>query len=214
MGSFIRLKMNPEDADLNSLIVDSFKGFIAKKNILDLNELNELFDDAIASYVVNTIRQLYDDYETHKTWLDIEFAETFDVENFVEIIDEYLNGFKGINMTEITNWLIQLKSDINDLNNRSKEPKCESNKLDKDDLPGIKMESNIKMNNPDLELLCEMFPLIELSQISKVYKMTSNNYERAIDELLLNQHIPNQNNYVTAEEKQLIKEKTVQKYVE
>ena len=121
--------MNPEEAILNSLILDSFKDFIANKNILDPNDFNELFDDTIASYVVNTIKQFYDEYETHKTWLDIEFVETFDVENFVEIIDEYLNGFKSINTKEITNWLIQLKSDINTLNNNkeSDQVKCESN---------------------------------------------------------------------------------------
>jgi hypothetical protein len=79
-------------------------------------------------------------------------------------------------------------------------------------------------NDPNIQLLIEMFPCIDLTEIKKAYKRCQKNYEKSIDELLCLQNgsIIKKDEFIeevlcknqldlTEEEKQALKEKTVQK---
>jgi len=234
--------MNPDEIKKNELILSSFLKLIEENN---LNK-DELADEIISSYVVNTINQFYEEYECHKIWLDhVEAESILDVENFVEIIDAYFSGFSQINKKDIVAWLINMKKEI--------EASCKQTSLnenrernlytEKDD---ERLEDNLKKenshaksstnkkstiknkdepNDPNINLLIEMFPSIDLTDIKKAYKRCQQNYEKSIDELLCLQNgsiikkdeiieeIVSKNQLdLTEEERQALKEKTVQKF--
>jgi len=229
--------MNSDENKNNQLILSSFLKLIDENNL----DKNELADEIISSYVINTINQFYEEYENHKIWLDEVDAESIlDVENFVEIIDAYLSGFSQINKKDIVAWLINTKKEIeadckqisiNKNNQQENTQRLEDNsqngknhaKLSNDK----KMTSKQKdePHDPNIQLLIEMFPTIDLSEIKKTYKRCQKNYENSIDELLCvhNGSIIKKDEIIeevvcknqldlTDEERQALKEKTVEKY--
>jgi hypothetical protein len=233
--------MNPVENKKNELILASFL------KLVDENNLNkdELADEIISSYVVNTINQFYEEYESHKIWLDVVEAESIlDVDNFVEIIDAYLSGFSQISKKDIVTWLINMKREIEDICEQEshQEHKEELTLENKDensvdtsqkDNNQAKSPNNKKpstkhkeeQNDPNVMLLIEMFPSIDFTEIKKAYKRCQKNYEKSIDELLIvqNSSIIKKDKIVeevvcknqldlTEEERQSLKEKTVQKY--
>ena len=96
----------------DSLILESFSNFVIKNKLIESSDFEATIDEVIGSYVVNTIKQLFEEYENHKIWLDDNAAEEFDIESFVEIIDAYLCGFNTLEKNDIVHWLIDLKNYI------------------------------------------------------------------------------------------------------
>jgi hypothetical protein len=219
----------------NSLIIDSFQEFVVENELISKNDLPLLFDDIISSYIINTIKQLYEEYESHKIWLDCAIEETFDIENFIEIIDEYISGFMYIDRSKVVTWLKKLKQNINELAT-TKENDDDNNSFNKrnessndtlitrkdDSLLKSSNQDNDQKNQPknlDLQLLCDIFPSLSLTIISKSYKKANSDYNKAIDELLMiqteSQNEQSKNNEETIklskEQQKLIKEYTVKK---
>ena len=187
--------------DENILIIESFIDFIIESNLSDRHNLKNLIDNVIEVYLINTIKQLYIDYENHKLWIDNEIEDAFDIENFIEIIDEYFTGFKSLNKSDILKWLVKLKKDI-DLKNEKNLSKIDepSIKIDEEKkgqenfeikIESVKCNKKIKNDHTDdttINLLVEIFPGISLKDINKIYKKTNGNYDKAIDNLLLLQN--------------------------
>src|SRR4051812_721174 len=94
----------------DSTILASFINFVISSEITTAEDISSSIDDTIGAYVVNTIKQLYADYECHSHWLNAEQAtETLDLESFVEVIDPYLPGFECLPYEKIVTWLMELK---------------------------------------------------------------------------------------------------------
>lgn len=214
--------------DSNSLILDNFIEFIVNKELIEKTNVALTIDEYVGAYIVNTIKQFYEEYENHKIWLDNKSAEEFELENFLEVINAYINGFASLNTEDIIKWLIDLKKKIDDSDSRIKEitqPKvadaedfCKS-KTAKDSHSPDKTMIKLDQSDPNIKLLCEMFPDVKKKRINDVYKQAGKFYERAI-ELLLNENDGcsvkckgDEDDFVnlSEEEKKLLKERTVQK---
>ena len=218
----------------NSLILEKFVEFVVDKNLIDKASIEMTIDESVGTYIVNTIKQLYEEYESHKIWLDNKTAENFDLENFVEIIDAYLNGFNTLANKEIIEWLVALKKEMGQLENIKEENMqasnaiavecCSSQNISESETKqdNQKKQKNMpEINDPNVKLLGEMFPNIDMERIGKIYKKLNSNYEAAIEFLLNEDANPitckdNGNGFdtkleLTEEEKKLLKEKTVKK---
>lgn len=180
------------DSNKNVIILESFSKFIINSNLMQETCLNEIINDEVISmYIVNTIQQLFEQYDTENKWIDNKLEDAFEIENFIEIIDAYLNGFCDLEQTKIIQWLTQLKKSldsnyksISDVLDRQNEPILKSPLTDND----ANLKQNVKQINsyePDVLALSEMFPSLNLKEINLIYKKTNNKYERSIDELLL-----------------------------
>lgn len=210
------------------LILDSFKTFIEKSPIDNAN-LDMLSDEVVVMYVTTSIKQFYEEYETQKFWIDEKLEEAFDLENFVEIIDAYFEGFRDLDQKEIISWLTGLKRDINSsLSVKTENPMKDIEiikAVDEITLGETKAKPSKKKyqqySNPDIENLSEMFPLINPKKISKIYKKLGSDYNRSIDELLTlaeddssgseDEMVISRNKDLTEEERRIIKERTVEK---
>lgn len=223
--------MNLTEEATDNLILKSFNDFVLESKLVDKQDLDSTIDGTIGSYIVNTIKQFYEEYENHKIWLDNSKAEDFDVENFIEIIDAYLSGFNNLPKKSILNWLIRLKKDIDDSTNRNMQiqsiqiqTSTSSNLNDyksNNQVDSKQPENPENIEDPNLKLLLEMFPEMCIKRINKIYKKSNKNYEKTIDELLFiqNAEIQDQEGIEDREQQQrlseqeriLLKEKTVQK---
>ncbi|CAF0710753.1 unnamed protein product [Brachionus calyciflorus] len=207
-------------------ILNSFKKFVIESNLIEKHDLDCTIDQTIGSYIVNTIKQFYEEYENHKIWLDDNAEEEFDIDNFVEILDAYLNGFSDLSKNSITKWLIQLKNEIDKL--QKEQEKFENSSSNKSEHVltetqySDESKTNEKLNdielNTDTKILVEMFPNVNLKEIEKIYKKSNKNNEKAIEELLLiqnrldNEVIIDRDEELTEEEKRFLKEQTVKKF--
>lgn len=214
----------------DSLILESFSSFVIKNKLIESSDFEATIDEVIGSYVVNTIKQLFEEYENHKIWLDDNAAEEFDIESFVEIIDAYLCGFNTLEKNDIVHWLIDLKNYIDSEKQNELEA---SDKTETDENLSIEIaqdsdkkvkpkDKKIDANDPNIELLTEMFPSVSINEINKLYKKVNKSYEKAVDELLILQNTGSvlsedsdedleAKNELNEEERKLLKEKTLQK---
>lgn len=214
----------------DSLILESFSNFVIKNKLIESSDFEATIDEVIGSYVVNTIKQLFEEYENHKIWLDDNAAEEFDIESFVEIIDAYLCGFNTLEKNDIVHWLIDLKNYIDSEKQNELEA---SDKTETDENLSIEIaqdsdkkvkpkDKKIDANDPNIELLTEMFPSVSINEINKLYKKVNKSYEKAVDELLILQNTGSvlsedsdedleAKNELNEEERKLLKEKTLQK---
>ena len=220
--------MNDEKA--SHLILNNFLEFVVNKNLIKKSEIEATIDESVGSYIVNTIKQFYEEYEIHKIWLDNKAAnENFELDSFVEVIEAYLNGFNTLKSSEIIKWLIELKNNIDELEKMDKEPpktnkatnaECSNEEIiNREDKMCKSEKSSIENSDPNIKLLSEIFPDLELMRIKDVYQQTSKNYEKAV-ELLLDEkpgasfalkQDSDDLGTLTEEEKKLLKERTVQK---
>ena len=214
----------------DSIILESFSSFVIKNKLIESSDFEATIDEVIGSYVVNTIKQLFEEYENHKIWLDDNAAEEFDIESFVEIIDAYLCGFNTLEKNDIVHWLIDLKNYIDSEKQNELEA---SDKTETDGNLSIEIaqdsdkkvkpkDKKIDANDPNIELLTEMFPSVSINEINKLYKKVNKSYEKAVDELLILQNTGSvlsedsdedleAKNELNEEERKLLKEKTLQK---
>lgn len=214
----------------DSIILESFSSFVIKNKLIESSDFEATIDEVIGSYVVNTIKQLFEEYENHKIWLDDNAAEEFDIESFVEIIDAYLCGFNTLEKNDIVHWLIDLKNYIDSEKQNELEA---SDKTETDENLSIEIaqdsdkkvkpkDKKIDANDPNIELLTEMFPSVSINEINKLYKKVNKSYEKAVDELLILQNTGSvlsedsdedleAKNELNEEERKLLKEKTLQK---
>lgn len=225
-----------ESEETNKLIIDSFIQFVSDYNLIDKENIEMTIDETVGAYIANTIQQLYTEYENHKVWLDDEFASDFDIENFIEIIDAYLFGFSSLDNDKIISWLISLKKEIDNFNNKMTSKKCveievksspikeeldEKQSKNKMTRKSSAKDQNELIKDANMDLLIEMFPQMNVKDINKIYKKSSCNYERTIDQLLTIQNATvNDNDDDDADEIKLeldeqerlaLKEKTVQR---
>ena len=184
---------------IDEKILNSFKNFILKSKI-DSASLEALEDNVVSSYVINAIKQFYEEYENHKAWIDDNVEKSFDIENFIEIIDAYFEGFSELNEALVIIWLVELKRNIdNEVNTETKFTENEKiglsgclKELKIEETKNTPKHKKIKKNkslvaeNPDIQNLCEMFPLVSVKNVFLVYKKNNNDYNRALDELLEN----------------------------
>jgi len=210
--------------DPSSLILETFIEFIVSKKLIEKSCIEMTIDDCVGTYIVNTINQFYDEYENHKIWLDNQTAEKFELDNFVEVIDAYINGFNELKSEEIIRFLIDLKRNIDELDNKTKD----ASQLGHSEIVAHSSESKIdqcvekKVDpvDPKIKLLSEMFPEVKIQRVKDVYKQAGKDYERAI-ELLLNENDggslackdeeSGDFENLSEEEKRILKERTVQK---
>jgi hypothetical protein len=206
-----------EEAAFDELILKSFTCFVENSSHFKGNSdcTNEFLNDEIVrSYIVNSIKQFYDEYDCHKIWLHDDDQVAFDLEDiemdsFIEVIDAYFNGFMQINQNEIVNWLIALKKEINERNkiNQStikSSPEKSNSKNDKQQQQGnnngenddneLKVKSvtledleiqQLRKIDQNINLLIEMFPHLKLNQVVNTYKRRNKDYEKTIDDLLV-----------------------------
>ncbi len=220
------------DFGASELIVEQFRKFLTYSSV-DNSCLELLSDENVRLYVVNTINQLFEEYEDHKIWIDNSIESGFDVDTFKEILDAYFEGVGDIDKKDIFKWLIQLRKDINLLKEKEDEFKVEV-KIEKEPLTkdsdsvggkyDKKSDKSKKKLNPDIQNLVEMFPSMSLNNIEKFYKNYGYDYDRTIDNILLvydkldNEDLndDSKNRFIdkyelTEEEKRKIKEETVKK---
>jgi hypothetical protein len=210
----------------SSLILETFIEFILSKNLIEKSCIEMTIDDCVGTYIVNTIIQFYDEYENHKIWLDNQTAEKFELDNFVEVIDAYINGFNALKSEEIIRFLIDLKRNIDELDKKMKD----ASQLVHSEIVAHSSEPKIdqcvgntkKVDpvDPKIKLLSEMFPEVKIQRVKDVYKQAGKDYERAI-ELLLNENDGSSiackdeesDNFenLSEEEKKILKERTIQK---
>lgn len=219
------------------LIIQSFKTFITNSSV-DSSCLDMLSDAIVSSYVVNTIKQFYEEYENHKIWIDNNIEEAFDLESFIEIIDAYFDGFKDLNLNDIIVWLIELKHQLDALNKSENDiieknaSEIENNEAQVEETKNIvknkkkQSKNKLPLANPDIENLCEMFPSFSFKKVTRIYKNNSHDYNHTLDELLTTDTLSNDDSIdegeetkkcitkydLTEDEKRIIKEKTVEKY--
>lgn len=222
------------DSTIDETILSSFKKFI--KFQINSTSLDALDDEIMCSYVINAIKQFYEEYENHKAWIDDNVEESFDMENFIEIIDAYFEGFRELDEAIIIVWLVELKRSLDNKvnieeksyeNKKSQLSEClEEITLQETEVntKNVKKKNNLPSVLPDIQNLCEMFPSFCEKNITKVYKKYKHDYNRTLDELLEckdnlidissddsdNEQLRLKND-MTDEEKKIIKEKTVQK---
>ncbi len=217
-----------ESEETNKLIIDSFIHFVSEYNLVDRQNVEMTIDETVGAYIVNTIQQLYNEYENHKIWLDDEFASDFDIENFIEIIDAYLFGFSSLEKEKIISWLISLKKEIDNLNNIKKSVQIEVKnspvKEINDNVNNLTSKSNTDLiKDANIGLLIEMFPQMNVKDINKIYKKSNCNYESTIDQLLTIQNVTVNDSSddddddeikleLKEQERLALKEKTVQRY--
>ena len=221
----------------DKLILDKFIEFVVHHKLIDKASVAMTIDEVIGTYIVNTIKQLYEEYESHKIWLDDKTAEDFETESFVEIIDAYLNGFNTLSSEDIVRWLVDLKKEIDQLENKKETSVSEKEREDNDATSNARslndhtskdkkkpIEDKLKkeksfdellLNDPNIKLLSEIFPDMDTLKIADIYKKVNKNYEQAI-ELLLNEDAAaivckDTGLELTEEEKKILKEKTVKK---
>jgi hypothetical protein len=210
--------------DPSSLILETFIEFIVSKKLIEKSCIEMTIDDCVGTYIVNTINQFYDEYENHKIWLDNQTAEKFELDNFVEVIDAYINGFNELKSEEIIRFLIDLKRNIDELDKKTKdasrlvhseiEAHSSEPKIDQ------YVEKKVDPVDPKIKLLSEMFPEVKIQRVKDVYKQAGKDYERAI-ELLFNENdggsLASKDEEsgdfenLSEEEKRILKERTVQK---
>ena len=140
------------DSNKNVIILESFSKFIQiNSNLMQETCLNEIINDEVISmYIVNTIQQLFEQYDTENKWIDNKLEDAFEIENFIEIIDAYLNGFCDLEQTKIIQWLTQLKKSldgnyksISDVLDQQNEPILKSPLTDND----ANLKQNVKQIN-------------------------------------------------------------------
>lgn len=226
--------MSIQNEEEQRTILESFEKFITSESgLMTSSEWSEIGSDEIVSaYIVNTIKQLFQDYEDHTVWSsqDEAVAHTFtEVDAFVEVIAAYLPGFERLQVNDILKWLIGLKARIDEdkkiaatatLTTDTKQ--SNENETKTTSITKIEVEdANEATADGDVKLLLEMFPQFTVKDIKKVYKKRGSNYNAAIDELVLLENasvissdddVVYSNDDLTEEEKQLLKERTVQKF--
>lgn len=210
--------MSAENNNHYDEILKSFKDFVINQcQLITQSDFDSSVDEIIASYIVNTIRQFYDEYETHSIWLDNQSAENLDLEPFIEIINEYLCGFDQVDSKSITKWLISLKCIINPqpVKTVPKEETVQSPTAPKP----VEQKSNKKIDHnqdANLQTLIEMFPQLELGKIKRIFKKSNYDYDRTVDELLMNQTSSSDSDtesqaQVSEQEKEQLKKRIIQK---
>lgn len=226
--------MSQKELKNNALILSSFKNFITvDSKLMTQVDFESVIDETIASYIINTIKQFYEDYENHKVWLNKDEAVTrsFDIENFIDIIDAYLVGFNQLKSSSILTWLIKLKQEI-DIENSAQQTPSDLDSARSNPSLLLDESSNSQESSKtekttivdecigDIKLLMEMFPQLGFKEISKVYKKRKCDYTQTIDELILLQEafeLKSDDNEISneeilnEEERKELKERTVQK---
>ena len=210
---------------MDKLIFDSFSGFILDKKLIEPADLEYLIDDTVNAYILNAIKQVFDDYENHKCWLDdaaAALAENFDLESFLEVIDAYVPGFSSqLNANTIMTWLIKLKKEIDENekqrsrthNYRSLVQASSSDQEATSSQTERNLEIVVQIEDENLKTLADMFPELEFKEVEKVYKKCGLNYEKAIDELLMNEKvIVVDDDNLTEKERKELKEKTLKRF--
>ncbi|RNA28695.1 CUE domain-containing 2 [Brachionus plicatilis] len=203
--------------ELENFILKSFKDLIIENKLVKKDSIELLIDGTIGSYIINTIRQFYAEYEYHRTWLDDNAEQEFDIENFSDIIEEFLPGFYQIEKNVITKWLVNLKQRIDDM---ASETNVNQKKIIG---PCEEVVSAINSNettreaefDPEIQILVEMFPDVNIKEISKVFKKSHKDKTEAIEYLIMTKNKINPkevNDDLTEEEKNNLKQKTLQKF--
>lgn len=211
--------MNTEE-NSDRVILQSFQAFVVEQQLVSQSDIEELLDETISAYVINTIKQFYSEYENHKLWLDeVSSVASIDLSSFIEIIDAYVCGFSAIQSDSIIEWLIKLKKQTSTKNPCVKSIQVDSNET--------KLSPNKKQDvgkgcekpvpkvevDPNLALLFDMFPELDKKEIEKVYIKCDRNHEKSIDELLSRHNIIylDEKDDLTEEEKRALKEKTLER---
>jgi hypothetical protein len=212
----------------DKIIIDSFTKFVLNHKLVDQAELDALIDQTVAAYIINAIKNLYEEHENHTVWLDeasVSLADEFDLDSFVEIMDAYLNGFTSLPAATVLNWLVVLKKEI-DVSKQA----ASSSSLKSEDVAAVSAAneatssssslSSAGENEPgdsadeNLKLLFDMFPDVVAKEVARVYAKSSKNPEKAIDELLMREDfVIIDDDNLSEKERQELKEKTLQRYI-
>ena len=68
----------------NEIILKSFSKFVIDANLLEDDCLREILADEVFSmYISNTIKQMFQQYDNEKKWIDKKLEEAFEIENFI-----------------------------------------------------------------------------------------------------------------------------------
>jgi hypothetical protein len=187
--------MNLETSS-EKLILEGFKKFIIEScHLLTSEEFELSVDDTIATYIVNTIKQFYIDYENHKIWLHDRIEPDYgDMDTFVEVIDAYLVGFTGLDRKCIIKWLAELRDELEKLSVVAKSEQKTVQATEKLTNPTSNVKSDEKKittskgrsskSDPHVDILVEMFPQFSLKCIGKVFRKANGDYEKSVDTLM------------------------------
>lgn len=99
-------------AEKELFIKEALSEFLQK---LNLDASISAVDDIVLSYVVSILEELGSETPS---------AETFDVADFMEMMEAYIPGFCEIDSTQVFDWVFQLTSNLNSIkeNNTEKSP--------------------------------------------------------------------------------------------
>ena len=226
-----------DDDRFDKLIVDSFLDFVNSLNLFDDHGSTSsmlLEDDSIRSYIQNAVKQFYEEYENHHVWLANSDDDKFDladieIDSFIEIIDAYFSGFRDLKHDDIFNWLRRLrKQALDESKKKPVESKTKTNQSDKEsannaddgeklnDTKSLKQSKvldieKLKSEDPNVNLLIEMFPDLSVEKIVSSYKKANRSYDKTIDDLLILANSYQDDSDLSESERKLLKEKTVQK---
>lgn len=197
------------ESDDDKHIFKSFMAFVSGLEFFEPDVLDAIADegDVVAAYVVNSIKQFYAEYESHKIWLDErqaveEFAE--EIGGFLEVIDAYLVGFGGLDRNQIVSWLVTLKKELDQLQQpaaiQTPPPQTAMKKVDDNSSDNNKQTGSGKLSKhkslekeleslrleeaDDFKQLVEMFPSLSQKKVFAVYHKSNKNYEQSVDRLL------------------------------
>ena len=204
--------MSQNKVDLDKLILDSFIHFVT--SLEKFGDVSTLFlDETIRSYLINTIKHLYDEYKNDN-------AEN-EIGDFIEIMDAYINGFKEINEKQILKWLIELGKELDENKYIAKNDSvtCQT-EFEKPTITShVEIEPELEkltFDDSNLDLIAEMFPDLDRKLILNSFKRTKCHYERTIDELLISRESITTNKSdssdIPEEERQIFKDTIVKKF--
>ena len=155
----------------NKAILESFSKFVIDANLIEAINLREILsDEVISMYIINSVKQLFEQYDNEKKWVDNKLEDAFEIESFSEIIDAYLIGFRDLNQPHIIEWLTQLKKSLdllkrtNEFTNQKEGATATENKCEQQQEPSTKATKIVKYE-PDVLALSEIFPKLRLKEI-------------------------------------------------
>lgn len=199
--------------NLNDLIKSLFKNFLIK-NQPNINL--DLFDDiVIVNYIIDNIKEFISSLSDSE--ID-KFDQYEELENFIDVTDAYLDGFKHISSEKLINFLYEVKNIKNDFETKQKISKRSSPEKSPLKKSPIKDESIRKsIDTSEINHLIEMFPKLDVKEISKVFTKYNKNTELAIDSLLMMDNIIKTKSSIEYQDEDLndkeeLKKRTVEKY--